>query len=273
MILGKRARASLCQLLLTLPFEVMTLLLDKYGIETDLLEKKVKHGLTESDCVLTIHSAIIRAAPLTIANLMQEITKTRNALRNQYFDKTNRSFFDERWEDLRRCLQLDGYDLARDGYGRELDQFAATEPIIEGAGGAEDDLTVELRRSSLSEAQEILRVLEGSAASFRGGDFNGCLTNARVALQALATAIANARRANHPGNFDETKWGQVADYLRKTDFINQNQEQGLTGVFSFLSGGAHIPIGFNDEEFARLGRGLAVSFCYFLIKTLNSCES
>jgi hypothetical protein len=118
--------------------------------------------------------------------------------------------FDERWQDFSRCLQLDGYGLVRDEYGRDLDQFAPIEPIIDGAGGVEDDLTRELGRSGLSEAQEILRVLEASAASFRGGDFNGCLTNARVALQTLATAIAKARHASHPGNFDETKWGQVA---------------------------------------------------------------
>jgi hypothetical protein len=178
--------------------------------------------------------------------------------------------FDERWQDLSRCLQLDGYGLARNEYGQELDQFAPIEPIIDGATGVEDDLTRELGRSGLSEAEEILRVLDASAASFRGGDFNGCLTNARVALQTLATAIAKARRSSHPGNFDEAKWGQVAAYLRKSSFIKQHEEDGLTGVFSFLSQGAHVPIGFTEKEFTRLGRSLAVSFCYFLTKRLNA---
>jgi hypothetical protein len=100
--------------------------------------------------------------------------------------------------------------------------------------------------------------------------FNGCLTNARVALQTLATAIAKARATSHPGSFDEAKWGQVIAYLQKSGFIKQHQEDGLTGVFSFLSQGAHVPIGFTEEEFTRLGRSLAVSFCYFLVKTLNA---
>src|SRR5207244_2294518 len=95
---------------------------------------------------------------------------------------------------------------------KSVDQFAPIEPIIDGASRVEDDLTRELGRCGLSEAEEILRVLDNSAASFRGGDFNGCLMNARVALQTLATAIAKARRGSHPGNFDEAKWGQVVAY-------------------------------------------------------------
>ena len=47
------------------------------------------------------------------------------------------------------------------------------------------------------------------------------------------------------------------------------REKGLTGVFSFISPGSHIPVGFSEEEFARLGRSLAVSFCYFLAKQFN----
>jgi hypothetical protein len=94
-----------------------------------------------------------------------------------------------------------------------------------------------------------------------------------VALQTLATAIAKARSARYPGNFDETKWGQAAVYLRKSGFIKQHEEGGLTGVFSFLSQGAHTPIGFTEEEFTRLGRSLTVSFCYFLVKTWNASDS
>ena len=138
------------------------------------------------------------------------------------------------------------------------------------AGSVQDDLTKELRRSGLPDTKEILQALEGSASAFRNNDFNGCLNNARVALQTLATSISQAHLAGHPGNFEATKWGHVIAYLRASDFITQQQERGLAGVFGFISPGSHTPIGFNKEEFGRLGRSLAVSICYFLVKRFNA---
>ena len=49
-------------------------------------------------------------------------------------------------------------------------------------------------------------ILDGSASAFRNSDFNGCLNNARVALQTLASSIARERLREHPGSFDEKKW-------------------------------------------------------------------
>jgi hypothetical protein len=263
MDVSTRSKFSLCQFLLLFERDEIVLLLGKYGLPTEGLQSRWG-GINRTTA---IREAIVDAEPLPLGELVQEIAKTRRTMRSRI---SPRYSFDERWQDFNRCLQLDGYRLARDEYGRELDQFVPIEPIIDGASEIEDDLTRELRRSCLSEAEEILRVLDVSAASFRGGDFNGCLTNARVALQTLATAIAKTRCGSHPSGFDETKWGQVVAYLRKSAFIKQHEEDGLTGVFSFLSQGAHVPIGFTEEEFTRLGRSLAVSFCYFLAKTLNA---
>jgi hypothetical protein len=253
-------------MLLLFERDEIVLLLGKYGFPIDRLESRWG-GINPA---AAIKEAIIDAQPSPLTELVQEIARTRLTMRSRI---SPRRSFDERWEDFGRCLQLDGYSLARDEFGVELNEFTPIEPTIDGVAKVEDDLTRELRRSGLPEAQEIVRVFEASAASFRDGDFNGCLTNARVALQALATTIAKARSARYPGTFDETKWGQVAAYLRKSRFIKQNEEEGLTGVFSFLSQGAHIPIGFTEEEFTRLGRSLAVSFCYFLVKAWNGSAS
>jgi hypothetical protein len=261
MDISLRSRLSLCQLLLLFEREDLVLLFEKHGLQTKSLQHEYLATKTTA-----IRDAIMDADPLSLSELVQEIARTKGTMRSRI---TPQYTFDERWQESCRCLQLDGYALARNEYGHELARFAPIEPIIEGADRPEDDLTVELKRSGISAAEEILRVLEASAASFRDGDLNGCLTNARVALQTLATAIAKARRGSRPGSFDETKWGQVVAYLRASGFITKQQEEGLTGVFSFLSPGAHIPIGFTEEEFTRLGRSLAVSFCYFLAKTLN----
>jgi hypothetical protein len=242
--------------------EDLILLFEKHGLQTEPLQ--YEHLATKP---MAVRDAIVAAAPSSLNELVQEIARTKSTMRSNI---TPRYTFDERWQEFRRCLQLDGYAVARNEYGHELNEFAPIEPIIEGADRPEDDLTVQLRRSGLAGVDGILRLLEASAASFRNGDSNGCLTNARVALQTLATAIAIARPSGHPGSFDRTKWGQVASYLRTSGFITPQQEQCLAAVFSFLSPGAHIPLGFTEEEFTRLGRGLAVSFCYFLAKTLNA---
>jgi hypothetical protein len=143
--------------------------------------------------------------------------------------------------------------------------------MIEGAQPLEDDLSTELKRSRLAEADEILRTLNNSADPFRKvpPDYNACLADARVALQTLTTAIAKARRVTHPGSFDETKWGQVLAYLRVSSSITQPEEEGIAGVFSFVSPGAHTPVGLTEQEVARLGRSLVAAMCYFLVKRHN----
>ena len=38
---------------------------------------------------------------------------------------------------------------------------------------------------------------------------------------------------------------------------------------SFVSNGSHIPLGFTNEEYARYGRNLLMSKCYYIIKNIN----
>jgi hypothetical protein len=124
----------------------------------------------------------------------------------------------------------------------------------------------------LPEAEEIVRLLEGSASAFRQAqpDYNACLSNARVALETLGRAIAISRRTKYPGSFDEVKWGQVLAYLRTSGFFAKNEEEGIAGVYGFISPGAHTPVGLTQEEMVRLGRSLMASVSYFLIKLYNA---
>jgi hypothetical protein len=48
--------------------------------------------------------------------------------------------------------------------------------------------------------------------------------------------------------------------------ITQEQERGLTGVYGFVSPGAHRPIGISEEQMTWLGRSLAMSMSWFLLK-------
>jgi hypothetical protein len=178
--------------------------------------------------------------------------------------------YDERWIDLERCLLLDGYRITGDysvGY-----RVIAVDPTIAGAAAIDDDLSAELRRSNLTDRDDIIRLTENSASDFRKQppDFNGALTSARVSLETIAKNIAAIYQQTIVMTGDPSKFGAIIAYLRhQANFLNDKDEQGITGVYAFVSPGAHLPVGFTEEEMVRLGRSMIVTLCYFLIKKHN----
>ena len=264
MNLSQRSKFSLIQFLRLFGHDNASLLLRKYKISIASYQRSNHKAMRD---------AVLKAKNSQLGSLIQELAKTRDSMR---YEISPRYRFDERWNDLFRCLKLDGYaQLQRKeadhqwGIPAKFDDFfSPIEPIIEGAEPVEDDLTKELKHSGLTESKEILQVLDNSAKSFREGDFIGCLSNARVALETSARSIT--RKYPRPDQFNEEKWGEVIFQLKKSSLITKQEEEGLTGVYTFISPGAHTPIGFREEEFARLGRSLAVSFCFFLMKKFNA---
>ena len=70
---------------------------------------------------------------------------------------------------------------------------------------------------------------------------------------------------------DPTKFGAVIAYLKNhAGFLDKNDEAAITGVYGFVSPGAHKPVGFSEEEMVRLGRSMIASVCYFLVKKHNA---
>jgi len=249
-MLSRRTILSLCQYLFLQSDSELRVLFEKHGLDTESL--RLMHYLEQS---------LSDATHEQLHSLLDEIVKTQGYLRSRV---SPRYIYDERWDDMVRCLVLDGYRVA--------DQtLVSLDPTIEGVTQLEDDLSVELQQSGLTEAQEIVRTMNNSAEAFRKNppDYNACLSNARVALQSLATAIAKTRRTTQPGTFDESSWGEVLAYLRTSNLISESDEKGLAGVFRFISPGAHIPVGLTQEEMVRLGRSLAAAMCYFLVKVYN----
>jgi hypothetical protein len=78
------------------------------------------------------------------------------------------------------------------------------------------------------------------------------------------------RREQHAGNFEEKKWGSVLAYLRGSDFITEDEEKGLAGVFGFVSPGSHRSLGLSEMEMARLGRSFVLGMCWFLVRRFAS---
>jgi hypothetical protein len=250
---------SLCQYLQLQPWPDVNLLFEKHGLITGQIDEAEMRADRQA-AFNTIETSVRGAPPEQVMSMLGEIARTQGNFRNRV---TPRYVYDERWSDLTACLMLDGYRA--DG-GR----LTETEPALEAAAPVEDDLTEELRRSDLANSADIVRMMNSSAEDFRRAepDFNGCLNNARVALQALATAISRTR-ADRPPGLDETKWGQVLAHLRTTGFITNEEERGLAGVFAFVSPGSHTPVGLSERETARLGRSLCATMCYFLVKRYN----
>ena len=255
-MLSKRTKISLCQLLAMYEPGLLKVLFEKRDLSSNPgYYASVEEGLL---------NGIAAGSEAQLSDLLNEVVRTRGDLRSRANPKYR---FDERWEDLCRCLELEGYRV--DATTRAL---VPLDPTIPGAAAVEDDLSSELNRSGLPESEAITGLMEGSANAFRRvpPDYNGALTDARVTLETLAKGIAAARLASHPGTFDPTKWGQTLSYLRTSGLLAVKQEAAIAGVYSFVSEGAHAPVGFTEEEMVRLGRSLVASLLYFLIKLYNS---
>jgi hypothetical protein len=222
-----------------------------------------KHGLrmsVEGDALLTTlnRNFTFTDKPEKLLAIVEEIARTDGDLRSRVNPKYR---FKERFEDLSRCLQLDGYLITESGLVR-------LDPSIDDSPPLEDDLTTELNGSGLSRVGGVIDKINDSAESFRKdpANHNSCLNDIRVALESLATAIAESISPTDAPLYDPKKWGSVVTQLRLLEFITPEEERGLVGVYGFVSPGSHRPIGLSETEMSRLGRHLALSMCWFLVK-------
>ncbi|MBK8011987.1 MAG: hypothetical protein IPK13_11610 [Deltaproteobacteria bacterium] len=251
MTLSARGRASLAQLLAVLDGADALVLLSKHGLSA---HRSTKPG----ERILQHVSALAGAQPEQVLRLTEELVRTNASVRTRV---SPRYKFDERFDDLSRCLMLDGYRI-------EENVVKPVDPTINTVPLSEDDLTVALKTLGLPKTPDIIRALDSSAEDFTKTppDYNGSLTHARVAMEELARAIAAARAAKFPGTYDPTKWGSIIQYLRTSGLITLEEEGGLAGVYKFVSPGAHRTVGITEQEAARLGRQFCISMCYFLSK-------
>lgn len=171
--------------------------------------------------------------------------------------------FDDQFEIFKKSLLLDGYLVV----GNEINRL---DPNCEGKEPVEDALVKEVDKSDILKKDAIIMAINASADDFVSAqpDYNGSLTNIRIALETLVREIALYKGFSTPklGN----TWGPSLSHLKGNGFIDQKDEAALSSVYTFISNGAHIPLGFSEEEFVRLGRNLCSSMCYFVIKRFNA---
>ncbi|OCH38087.1 hypothetical protein A6E02_18190 [Aliivibrio fischeri] len=209
---------------------------------------------------ILINNEIKNTEESKLSNVMLEVVATQKTLRNNTSPKYK---FDEYFLELQQSLLLDGY-LINNNTIRSLD------PSFEGREPVEDALITELEQSVLGQKSAIILSVKASAEDFIKStpDYNGSLTNIRIALETLVREIAYDKgfTTNRTGN----TWGPSLTYLRGDNFITDKDEKALASIFTFISDGAHIPLGFSEEEFVRLGRNICASMCYFVIKQFNA---
>ena len=247
MIVTERTKASLTQFLDLFAQDVVHVLLEKHGV------------FIWSYNQIEINKALSDADQKSMEPLIEEVVRTKGDLRNRV---SPRYRFDERWNDLEKCLLLDGYKVK----GSDVVRI---EPVIESTEPVEDDLSKELQSSHLSSAGDVIRHINLSAEAFRRTtpDYNGCLSHARIALETVVRAIAENKGLSLEAG---TKaWGKSLRHLVTKGFFEEKEENAIASSYTFISDGSHVPIGFTEEEFARFGRNLATSVCYFIVKKFN----
>lgn len=244
MTLSTRSRISLFQFLELFEYDLINVLLEKYSFTGSFRNfPEIKNIIKQEDTTL----------------LINEIVSTRQELRSRITPKYK---FEERWSDFKRCLLLDGYKI-------EDDKIISIEPNIEGLQAIEDDLTNEILRSSLTQKDDIVKLINASAESFKKNtpDYNECLSKVRISLETLVKNITmSLTQANE-------NWGRSLKKLKENGFISNNEEQAISSTYTYVSDGSHIPLGFTEEEYARYGRNLILSVCYYIIKKFNHNSS
>ena len=249
MQVSRRTKFSLAQLLSVVVRPTVYVVFDKFGFNPQAVSSAVG-----------ISNEITSADAQTLSDLIIEVIQTNRTLRN---DTSPKYKFDDQFSILEKSLLLDGY-LIEDKSIKALDpNFIGVEPV-------EDALINELDSSFIQNKAGIIRSVKASADDFVKAqpDYNGSLTNIRIALETLVREIALEKgfTTARTGN----TWGPSLGYLKTNAFIDQKDENALASVFTFISNGSHIPLGFTEAEFVRLGRNMCTSMCYFVIKKYNA---
>lgn len=251
-MIEQRTRHSFAQFLELQEPMISIVLLGKYGVQ--------HLSLSQGQLLYELLNTLRGLDDRTIMLALSEVVATSGDLRARVNPKYR---FDERMHDLTQCLLLDGYII-------QDKKLVQTDPSIADAAPLEDDLITALRSSGAPNSQDIITKINDSAETFRSTppDYNASLVNARVALETLAGDVAAdvASRLQGPLTYNPSKWGEVLSFLRSSGEITTEEEKGLAGVFSFLSPGAHRPVGIPEGQMTRLGRSFALNMCWFLLK-------
>lgn len=165
-ILSKRTKLSLVQFLELLEVRQTSISFEKCDIGSVSTRENIK-------------KIVLGANDDKITQLVKEETVNKKMALKKSVNMAG--VFNERWNDLEKCLLLDGYKIDTNN------NLIQIEPQLDGVVAFEDELTSELDKSILlaQTKQNIKKLIENSANAFKQNQCNDCLTNARTALETL----------------------------------------------------------------------------------------
>jgi len=264
MIISERTKISLSQFLNLFTDITTYMLFRKHQIPVKNLDQKFEkyQCLAEQFDLILISDALIKATPVSIEALINEVVRTQGDLRSQVSPKYT---FDQRWSDFDKCLLLDGFRI-------ENEEVIRIELLIESNTPVADDLTSELNSSCLGSSNLVTSHIKLSAEAFTkpAPDYNACLINSRIALDILVKAIAEYLGLKMESVTDSKKWGVSLHHLKENGLISCKEEDVISSIYTVISDGAHKSIGITEEDYVRFGRNLVMSICYFIIKKFNA---
>lgn len=263
MIISEQTKISLSQFLDLFAVKNVYMLFRKHNISVRYLDKEFeRHQTVDGDFdLLQINHSLMKAIPSSMETLIDEVVRTQGVLRAEISPKC---IFDERWSDFNKWLFLDGFVI-------ENKEIIRLEPLIESSTPVADDLTKELKISFLESSDTINHIkLSAEAFTKPTPDYNSCLVHSRIALDTLVKAIAENMDLNLESVTDSKKWGKSLHHLNAKGLINSKEEDVISSIYTVISDGAHKTLGITEKDYARFGRNLVISICYFIIKKFNA---
>lgn len=194
----------------------------------------------------------------TLQAMATEIIANNKSLRRAAPVK---NIFDSGVEELQRWVLHDGWVV--DGGA-----LVRVTPAAEEMTGVRDKLVEDLANCGLDADGAVRRAVQDSSKDFvaQPPDFNGSTTKVRIALETIARRAAREIATKRSQGYPNDSWGKALELLRSQSVIEQNEEEILTRVYTFISPGAHVPKGVTAEEWARLARTFGLSSAYFLLR-------
>ena len=171
MQVSRRTKFSLAQLLAVIERPTVSVIFDKFGLDTDTVTSPEN-----------IAGEITDANAQALSDLIIELIQTNKTIRNGVSPKYK---FDDQFAILEKSLLLDGYQI-------EEKTIKALDPNFVGVEAVEDALIKEIDDSTLQNKAGVKQAVKASADDFVKAqpDYNGSLTNIRIALETLVREIA-----------------------------------------------------------------------------------
>jgi hypothetical protein len=249
MQLSRQSLASVAELLGTISSDSAELLLYKH---LGLRLSEVGHG------AMGRLAALESSSPEQVGELVSELAREASTIR---VGASPKYAFDGRFREVERWLLHDGWKV-------EYNQLVRVGPAAEEATGVRDALLALLGSSGIDTDEGIRGGIRKAAEAFvkEPPDYNASVTHVRIALETTARRCAQARASSGGAPYPDDSWGKALQYLKIAGVLSQSEEELLARTYTFISPGAHVPIGMTDEEWARLARTFALSTCFFLLK-------